>query len=91
MKLTQNWKIQHFERGQEGDLVIASPDYIDHFWMTANVPGDVHSTLIQKGLIDNPFFGHHDLKSKWVSEKVWWYRSEFQYDKKNLQPDERLE
>ncbi|MGN7297104.1 beta-mannosidase [Ferdinandcohnia sp. SAFN-114] len=91
MKLTHNWKIQYFEEGQERDLVIAAPDYIDHFWMTANVPGDVHSTLIQKGLIDNPFFGHNDLKSKWVSEKIWWYRTEFHYDKKNLQSDERLE
>lgn len=91
MKLTQNWKIQHFDQGQERDLVIASPDYIDHFWMTANVPGDVHSTLLQKGLIENPFFGHNDLKSKWVSEKIWWYRTEFHYDKNNVHPDERLE
>jgi beta-mannosidase len=91
MKLNQNWKIQHFEIGEVRDLVVADPTYIDHFWMSAKVPGDVHSTLIEKGLIDNPFFGHNDLKSKWVSEKVWWYRGEFHYDKNELDQKDRLE
>lgn len=91
MKLNQNWKIQHFEIGEVRDLVVADPTYIDHFWMSAKVPGDVHSTLMEKGLIDNPFFGHNDLKSKWVSEKVWWYRGEFHYDKNELDQKDRLE
>ena len=91
MKLTNNWKIHHFDIGEVRDLVVAAPDYIDHFWMAAKVPGDVHSNLMEKGLIENPFFGHNDLKSKWVAEKVWWYRTEFQYDKKALEAQERLE
>jgi len=92
MKLNDKWKIKDFNIGEEKDLVVASPDYIDHFWMSAKVPGDVHSTLIEKEMIENPFFGHNDLKSKWVEEKVWWYRTEFAYDKKQLDSkNEKLE
>jgi beta-mannosidase len=89
--INKNWKIQYFDVGQVSDLTIADPNYIDHFWMSAKVPGDVHSTLLEKKLIDDPFFGHNDLKSKWVEEKVWWYRTEFTFDKNNLDKDERLE
>jgi beta-mannosidase len=89
--INKNWKMQYFDVGQVSDLTVADPNYIDHFWMSAKVPGDVHSTLFEKKLIDDPFFGHNDLKSKWVEEKVWWYRTEFTFDKNNLDKDERLE
>jgi beta-mannosidase len=80
MKISENWKIRHFDVGTARDLEVASPDYIDYFWMTTSVPGDVHSTLIDRELIDNPFFGHNDLKCQWVEEKVWWYRTTFEFN-----------
>ncbi|WAH38167.1 beta-mannosidase [Alicyclobacillus dauci] len=85
-----DWKLQSFDEGQEQDVVVARPDYIDHFWMTAKVPGDVHSTLIEKGIIEHPFFGHNDQKCRWVEDKVWWYRAEFHWDEQ-LEPGERME
>ncbi|MFG6121401.1 beta-mannosidase [Thalassobacillus sp. B23F22_16] len=91
MLINKDWKLSHFAVGEARDLDIASPDYIDHFWMQAEVPGDVHSTLLKKGLIDDPFYGHNDLKSKWIEEKVWWYRTEFDFDKKLLERDEVVE
>lgn len=75
MKLHDNWKIRDFNVGEMRDLEIASPDFIDYFWITAKVPGDVHSTLIERNIIENPFFGHNDQKCRWVEEKVWWYRT----------------
>jgi beta-mannosidase len=90
MKIHENWKIQWFEPGQANEHEIADPDYIDHFWFSAKVPGDVHSTLIEKKIIDDPFVGHNDVKCRWVEEKVWWYRTEFLFDKK-IEPGERLE
>ncbi|MBN2909461.1 glycoside hydrolase family 2 protein [Polycladomyces sp. WAk] len=89
MKINQNWKIQWFEPGQANELEVADPDYIDHFWISAKVPGDVHSTLIEKKIIDDPFVGHNDIKCRWVEEKVWWYRTEFDFDEK-IKPEERL-
>ncbi|MFG6114870.1 glycoside hydrolase family 2 protein [Halobacillus sp. MO56] len=91
MLIQDKWKLNYFDIGEATDLDIASPDYIDHFWMQTRVPGDVHSTLLEKGVIEDPFFGHNDLKSKWVEEKVWWYRTEFEFNKKKLQTDEILE
>lgn len=79
MKINDNWKIKHFDVGSARDLEVAVPEYIDYFWMTASVPGDVHSTLIDRKLIEDPFYGHNDLKCQWVEEKVWWYRNTFEF------------
>lgn len=79
MKLNSNWKIRPFDVGAARDLEVASQEYIDYFWMTTTVPGDVHSTLIERNLIEDPFYGHNDLKCQWVEEKVWWYRSTFEF------------
>ncbi|MCM2535873.1 glycoside hydrolase family 2 protein [Neobacillus pocheonensis] len=87
MKLNENWKIKHFDVGAARDLEVASPEYIDYFWMTAAVPGDVHSTLIDRKLIDDPFYGHNDLKCQWVEEKVWWYRNTFDFEDERNKED----
>ncbi|OBY81470.1 beta-mannosidase [Paenibacillus sp. KS1] len=80
MRLTDNWKLRDFNVGEARDLEVASPDYIDYFWMTTQVPGDVHTTLIERNIIDDPFYGHNDQKCRWVEEKVWWYRTVFTWD-----------
>jgi beta-mannosidase len=90
MKLNSDWKIQHYDVGAERDLEVASPEFIDYFWLPAKVPGDVHSTLIKANLIDDPFFGHNDLKCRWVEEKVWWYRTTFTFDEE-VDKKDRLE
>jgi beta-mannosidase len=56
----------------------AEEDFVDHFWLSVRVPGDVHSALIEAGLLDPPYFGHNDLKARWVEDKVWWYRTELE-------------
>ena len=90
MKLNDNWKIRQFDVGAARDLEVASPEYIDYFWMTAAVPGDVHSTLIERKLIEDPFYGHNDLKCQWVEEKVWWYRNTFEFND-DLKKEDRYE
>ncbi|NWL88507.1 MULTISPECIES: beta-mannosidase [unclassified Paenibacillus] len=79
MELQENWKLRDFDVGEARDLEVASPEYIDYFWMTAKVPGDVHSTLIERGIIADPFYGHNDQQSRWVEDKVWWYRNTFEW------------
>lgn len=89
MLLNNNWKLKYFEPVEERDADIASVNTPDRFWMSVKVPGDVHSTLLEHKIIDNPFFGHNDQKCQWVEDKVWWYRKKFNYDK-DLADDERL-
>ncbi|WP_375105441.1 glycoside hydrolase family 2 protein [Paenibacillus sp. RS8] len=90
MKLTENWKLRDFNVGEVRDLEVASPEFIDYFWMSTTVPGDIHTTLREKGIIEDPFFGHQDQKCRWVEEKVWWYRTVFSYDS-DPQPGEKME
>ena len=90
MKIDRHWKIQHFDVGQVRDLDVAAPEYVDHFWLPVSVPGDVHAALRDRGIIDDPFVGHNDLKCQWVEQKVWWYRTEFQFDSAKWEGD-RLE
>ncbi|WP_067935201.1 beta-mannosidase [Alicyclobacillus kakegawensis] len=78
------------DEGAISDLVMASPDFIDHFWIPTRVPGDVHTTLIERGIIEHPFFGHNDVKARWIEDKVWWYRTELFWDEV-LEPDDRVE
>ncbi|MBE9914548.1 glycoside hydrolase family 2 protein [Paenibacillus donghaensis] len=77
MIIKDHWKLRDFRIGEARDLEVASPLYDDYFWMSAEVPGDVHTTLIRHGLIDDPFYGHNDQKCRWVEERTWWYRTVF--------------
>lgn len=90
MRIQEHWKLRDFGIGETNDLEVAAPQYDDYFWMAAEVPGDVHSTLKEHGLIEDPFFGHNDQKCRWVEEKVWWYRTVFQYNG-DLIPGEKIE
>lgn len=90
MELTGEWRLQHYDVGQVPSLQIADAGLDDRFWMTAKVPGDVHSTLIERKLIDHPYYGHNDINSYWVEQKEWWYRTKFQLDEL-LQKEEKLE
>ncbi|RCW55367.1 beta-mannosidase [Halanaerobium sp. ST460_2HS_T2] len=77
--INKGWKLKNFKVGEKNDLEIASPKTLDRFWMSAEVPGDVHSTLIEHKIIEDPFYGHNDQKCQWVEEQVWWYRTTFNY------------
>jgi len=79
MELNNLWRIQHFDVGQVRPQELAFPGLDDRFWITAKVPGDVHSTLIERNIIENPYFGHNDVKSRWIEQKEWWYRTTFDY------------
>lgn len=71
------WKIQHFEPGEKPALELAAPGLDDRYWLGADVPGDVHSALIRRGIIDSPYYGHNDAKCRWIERKEWWYRTTF--------------
>lgn len=78
MELKGIWRLQGYDVGRApAEASKATLD--DRFWMTAQVPGDVHSTLIRHRLISHPYFGHNDQSSRWIEDKEWWYRTQFDY------------
>ncbi|WP_039944268.1 beta-mannosidase [Thermicanus aegyptius] len=80
MKIDQNWRIRDFSVGEARDLEVALPDFPDTTWIRAKVPGDIHSILKMNGVIEDPFYGHNDQKCRWIEERVWWYRTSFQWE-----------
>ncbi|GAB1155654.1 glycoside hydrolase family 2 TIM barrel-domain containing protein [Paenibacillus illinoisensis] len=75
--LSGQWKIQHFEVLEKRTMDIAAAALDDRFWIGAEVPGDVHSALVARSIIDPPYYGHNDAKSRWIEQKEWWYRTNF--------------
>lgn len=80
IELSGNWRIKDFAPGAVASQENAAPGLDDRYWMTGHVPGDVHSALTERRIIDPPYFGHNDLKSRWIEEREWWYRRGFEYD-----------
>jgi len=46
-------------------------------WMAANVPGGVHTDLLDLGRIPDPFVGDNEKKVMWVAEQDWEYTYRF--------------
>lgn len=80
MELSGVWKLMHYDVGEKKPMELATPGFDDRFWVGASVPGDVHTALTQRGIIDPPYYGHNDIKSRWVEQKEWWYRTSFTLD-----------
>jgi beta-mannosidase len=59
-------------------------------WLTASVPGGVHTDLLAIGRIPDPFFRDNELKVQWVAESDWEYRKFFRADPPALAEDTRF-
>jgi len=46
-------------------------------WLSASVPGGVHTDLLALGLIPDPFVADHEKHVQWVAETDWVYRRHF--------------
>lgn len=58
--------------------------------LTYQVPGDVHTPLIQAGLIPEPVQGMNSLECRWMEEKEFWCKRVFTLEKEDLAPAMRL-
>jgi beta-mannosidase len=47
-------------------------------WLAARVPGCVHTDLRRAGKIPDPFWGGNERTLRWIEEKGWVYRCDFQ-------------
>jgi beta-mannosidase len=53
-------------------------------WLSAEVPGEVHVTLLKAGRIPDPFVADNELDVQWVAEKDWEYEGRFDISKEML-------
>ncbi|WP_172251814.1 beta-mannosidase [Saccharibacillus deserti] len=92
IELGGSWRIKDFAPGTTPAQENAAAMLDDRYWMTGSVPGDVHGALIERRVIEDPYFGHNDLKSRWIEEREWWYRRGFEYGGAlTREPGERFE
>ncbi|MFC5194574.1 glycoside hydrolase family 2 protein [Bizionia hallyeonensis] len=54
-------------------------------WLTAQIPGNVFSDLLDNAEIPDPFIGTNEDSVQWVSKTDWEYQTTFQVDSKTLQ------
>lgn len=59
----------------------------DTQWMKANVPGTVHTDLLNNKKIEDPFFRNNEKNLQWIGTSDWEYKMEFPADDQLLQND----
>ncbi len=76
--LTGTWQLRwnDGERGERPKRVLAGDVDWRRAW-PAMVPGSVHETLLEHGVIPDPAIGTNVLSCRWVEETVWYYRRTF--------------
>ncbi|MFP4471684.1 MAG: beta-mannosidase [Bacteroidales bacterium] len=62
----------------------------DTGWLTATVPGTVHTDLAENGLTGDSFYRDNEAKQQWIENETWCYRNIFDvppslFDKENIQ------
>ena len=49
----------------------------DSVWLTASVPGTIHTDLMANGIIEDPYYRLNERKIQWVDKKDWIYQTTF--------------
>ncbi|NME71019.1 glycoside hydrolase family 2 protein [Flammeovirga aprica JL-4] len=57
-------------------------------WLSATVPGCVHTDLLDHKKIEDPYFGTNEKKVQWVDKKDWVYKTTFKVNDLNKQKQE---
>ena len=58
---------------------------ISQSWLPAQVPGAVHTDLMNNRMIKDPFYGVNEKSLQWIGEKDWEYKKTFTVDEALLQ------
>ena len=53
----------------------------DQDWIKIEDPLDVHSVLIDKGIIPDPVYAYNDERVRWVEKETWVYKCSFELSK----------
>ena len=56
----------------------------DKKWLKAEVPGTVHTDLLQNKIIPNPFFGANEKQLQWIENEDWQYETTFDISNEEL-------
>ena len=80
--LHTGWTLRRRDASQAIPDAFAGPD-----WLPAAVPGTAHGTLLEHGLIPDPFHGTNENDVQWVGESDWLYQLHFDAPPPGLHAD----
>ena len=63
---------------------------ISQNWLPAQVPGAVHTDLMNNRMIKDPFYGVNEKSLQWIGEKDWEYKKIFEISEAELDCDDVL-
>ncbi|RPI72785.1 MAG: glycoside hydrolase family 2 protein [Ignavibacteriales bacterium] len=67
--LSADWK---FNVGKENPTSFKIND-----WLSANIPGTIHTDLLKHKLIDDPFYNDNEKRLEWICTTDWTYKTVF--------------
>jgi beta-mannosidase len=70
VSLNGAWKLSHAEKAAGEAAGFQRADFDDSGWRSVNVPGTVHTQLLEAPK-------YYTREAEWISEKEWWYRRTF--------------
>ncbi|MDQ3011607.1 MAG: beta galactosidase jelly roll domain-containing protein, partial [Acidobacteriota bacterium] len=68
--LDGTWKLNWAEKSEGEKQGFSQTDFDDSAWRTAQVPGTVHTQVLEASKV-------YSREAEWISEKEWWYRRKF--------------
>jgi len=83
VELTHGWEMKgsysgFWRFGRSMELNLELKGFMD--WIPAEVPGSVHWSLHQAGLLPDPYWDKNTPACEWVNERDWLYRTSFDAD-----------
>jgi len=83
LELTHGWEMKgsysgFWKFGRSMELNLELKGFMD--WIPAEVPGSVHWSLYQAGLLPDPYWDKNTPTCEWVNERDWLYRTSFDAD-----------
>ncbi len=54
--------------------------YSELEWLSASVPGSVHTDLVAAGIIPDPFSRRFELGCQWIDDERWIYKKSFAFE-----------
>jgi|GEM_PF-716829 len=64
------WQLNWAEKSEGEKQGFHRPDFPDRAWRTVQVPGSVHTQILEAPK-------YYTQEADWISEKEWWYRRSF--------------
>jgi hypothetical protein len=76
--LAGNWRLTAAPKVEADGAAISEPRFDAKEWYAATVPGTVLTTLVDRGVYPDPYYGLNNLEiPETLNKQDYWYRTEF--------------